>query len=228
MDLVVNTPFGRGPRTDGSFIRTAAVRGGNPVHHNGSGVLAAVQGIEALRGPRPAPRSLQEYHAARPPASATGCEHRIGRDTGRRHGRRARMIRASCEVLTARRAGAVPLAHPGGARHRRGRPARAIHRDRHAARPRDPAAAAVLDPPGLPAGRLGRNGRDRVRRDRARDGLAGRGQPHDIARRDRAAGPAVRPPQAADVVPAGRGRLRRRAPVLPGGGASPAANGVGM
>src|SRR5947207_9324827 len=30
VDLVINTPFGRGPRTDGSFIRTAAVRAGVP------------------------------------------------------------------------------------------------------------------------------------------------------------------------------------------------------
>src|SRR5207237_1164864 len=30
IDLVINTPFGRGPRTDGYFIRTAAVRAGVP------------------------------------------------------------------------------------------------------------------------------------------------------------------------------------------------------
>ena len=66
VDLVINTPFGRGPRTDGSFIRTAAVRAGIPCITTVQGILAAVQGIEALRGPRPVPLSLQEYHAARP------------------------------------------------------------------------------------------------------------------------------------------------------------------
>ena len=34
VDLVVNTPFGRGPRTDGSLIRTAAAQAGHPVHHD--------------------------------------------------------------------------------------------------------------------------------------------------------------------------------------------------
>jgi carbamoyl-phosphate synthase large subunit len=63
VDLVINTPFGREPRTDGYYIRTAAVRAGVPCITTMPGVLAAVQGIEALRGPRSAPRSLQEYHA---------------------------------------------------------------------------------------------------------------------------------------------------------------------
>jgi carbamoyl-phosphate synthase large subunit len=66
VDLVINTPFGRGPRTDGSFIRTAAVRAGIPCVTTVQGILAAVQGIEALRGPRPVPLSLQEYHASWP------------------------------------------------------------------------------------------------------------------------------------------------------------------
>jgi carbamoyl-phosphate synthase large subunit len=64
VDLVFNTPFGRGPRTDGSFIRTAAVRAGIPCITTVPGILAAVQGIEALRDARPMPRSLQEYHAS--------------------------------------------------------------------------------------------------------------------------------------------------------------------
>jgi carbamoyl-phosphate synthase large subunit len=71
VDLVINTPFGRGPRTDGSFIRTAAVRAGIPCITTVQGILAAVQGIEALRGPRPVPLSLQEYHAARSAGTRT-------------------------------------------------------------------------------------------------------------------------------------------------------------
>jgi carbamoyl-phosphate synthase large subunit len=66
IDLVINTPFGRGPRTDGYFIRTAAVAAGVPCVTTVPGILAAVQGIEAIRAGAGSPRSLQEYHAARP------------------------------------------------------------------------------------------------------------------------------------------------------------------
>jgi carbamoyl-phosphate synthase large subunit len=64
--LVVNTPFGRGARTDGYFIRTAAARAGVPCITTMPGIMAAVQGVEALRSGRPVPRSLQEYHAGIP------------------------------------------------------------------------------------------------------------------------------------------------------------------
>jgi carbamoyl-phosphate synthase large subunit len=66
IDLVINTPFGRGPRTDGYFIRTAAAARGVPCITTVPGILAAVQGIEALLSGRPVPRCLQEYHAAEP------------------------------------------------------------------------------------------------------------------------------------------------------------------
>jgi carbamoyl-phosphate synthase large subunit len=66
VDLVVNTPFGREPRTDGYFIRTAAARAGVPCITTMQGILAAVQGIEALRAGPTAPSSLQEYHASQP------------------------------------------------------------------------------------------------------------------------------------------------------------------
>ena len=68
IDLVVNTPFGREPRTDGYFIRTAAARAGVPCITTMQGVLAAVQGIEALRSGPASPLSLQEYHASQPMA----------------------------------------------------------------------------------------------------------------------------------------------------------------
>ncbi len=68
VDLVINTPFGPGPRTDGYFIRTAAARAGVPCITTIPGVLAAVQGIEAAQAGA-APRSLQEYHAAMPPST---------------------------------------------------------------------------------------------------------------------------------------------------------------
>ncbi|MDQ4149181.1 MAG: carbamoyl-phosphate synthase large subunit [Actinomycetota bacterium] len=60
VDLVVNTPFGRGARSDGYFIRTAAVLRGIPCITTLAGLQAAVQGIESLRkGFRVA--CLQEY-----------------------------------------------------------------------------------------------------------------------------------------------------------------------
>ena len=64
VDLVINTPFGRKPRTDGYFIRTAAARAGIPCITTMPGVLSAVHGIEALRNERPMPRSIQEYQAS--------------------------------------------------------------------------------------------------------------------------------------------------------------------
>jgi carbamoyl-phosphate synthase large subunit len=63
VDLVINTPFGRAPRTDGSAIRTAAAAASVPCVTTLPGVFAAVRGIEALRGERTEPRSLQEHHA---------------------------------------------------------------------------------------------------------------------------------------------------------------------
>jgi carbamoyl-phosphate synthase large subunit len=64
VDLVVNTPFGRGPRTDGSLIRAAASQAGIPCITTLPAVLAALRGIESVRGERGEPRSLQEHHAA--------------------------------------------------------------------------------------------------------------------------------------------------------------------
>jgi carbamoyl-phosphate synthase large subunit len=62
VDLVINTPFGRAPRSDGAAIRTAAAAAGVPCVTTLQGVYAAVQGIEALRRNGAEPRSLQEYH----------------------------------------------------------------------------------------------------------------------------------------------------------------------
>jgi len=62
VDMVVNTPFGRGPRTDGWLIRTAASQAGIPCVTTLPGAMAALRGIEALRDGPGAPRSLQELH----------------------------------------------------------------------------------------------------------------------------------------------------------------------
>jgi carbamoyl-phosphate synthase large subunit len=61
VDVVINTPFGRGPRTDGWAIRTAAAQAGIPCITTIPGVLAALRGIEAIRGEPGSPRSLQEH-----------------------------------------------------------------------------------------------------------------------------------------------------------------------
>jgi carbamoyl-phosphate synthase large subunit len=63
VDLVINTPFGRGPRSDGYYIRTAAAQAGIPCVTTVPGVMAALRGIEALRAGATEPRSLQEWHA---------------------------------------------------------------------------------------------------------------------------------------------------------------------
>jgi carbamoyl-phosphate synthase large subunit len=62
VDLVVNTPFGRGSRSDGYHIRTAAVIRGVPCITTLAGLQAAVQGIDSLDKEFKV-ASLQEYLA---------------------------------------------------------------------------------------------------------------------------------------------------------------------
>ena len=61
IDLIVNTPYGVGPRVDGYEIRTAAVIKGVPSITTVQGLAAAVQGIESLQTVEPTVRSLQEH-----------------------------------------------------------------------------------------------------------------------------------------------------------------------
>ena len=61
IDLIVNTPYGVGPRVDGYEIRTAAVIKGVPSITTVQGLAAAVQGIESLRSVEPTVHSLQEH-----------------------------------------------------------------------------------------------------------------------------------------------------------------------
>jgi carbamoyl-phosphate synthase large subunit len=63
VDLALNTPMGSGPRADGYEIRMACVTNGVPCITTLSGILAAIQGIEALRANSVGVRSLQEYLA---------------------------------------------------------------------------------------------------------------------------------------------------------------------
>ena len=63
VQLVVNSPRGRGPRADGSHIRSAAGRHNVPLLTTAAAALAAANGIaETARRPQVV-RPLQEYHA---------------------------------------------------------------------------------------------------------------------------------------------------------------------
>jgi carbamoyl-phosphate synthase large subunit len=82
VDLVLNTPMGSGPRADGYEIRSAAVSHGVPCITTLSGILAAIQGIEALRANTVEVRSLQAYHQQLAVARASeGRTTAAGRDT---------------------------------------------------------------------------------------------------------------------------------------------------
>jgi carbamoyl-phosphate synthase large subunit len=85
VDLVINTPFGRGPRTDGYFIRTAAALAGIPCITTLPGAFAALRGIEALRGAPGDPEPLQVHHerasGPAPVQTRLGLAGRAGRVT---------------------------------------------------------------------------------------------------------------------------------------------------
>jgi carbamoyl-phosphate synthase large subunit len=66
VDLIVNTPWGRGARTDGYLIRRKALMHGVPCITTLAGAAAAVQGIEArIRGGVERVNSLQGLYAAK-------------------------------------------------------------------------------------------------------------------------------------------------------------------
>jgi carbamoyl-phosphate synthase large subunit len=62
IDLVVNTPRGRGPRADGAYIRTAANVHNVPCLTTVAAALAAANGIADVAVHGSSVRSLQEYH----------------------------------------------------------------------------------------------------------------------------------------------------------------------
>jgi carbamoyl-phosphate synthase large subunit len=63
VELVLNTPLGRGARTDGYFIRTASVEAGVPCITTMAGMAAAVLAIEALTDGEVEVRPLQDFLA---------------------------------------------------------------------------------------------------------------------------------------------------------------------
>jgi carbamoyl-phosphate synthase large subunit len=69
IDVVVNTPEGSGPRSDGYEIRTAAVAADIPCVTTLAGLTAMVQGVEARQAGRFTVRALQSWHASAEPAA---------------------------------------------------------------------------------------------------------------------------------------------------------------
>ncbi len=62
IDLVINTPRGRGPRADGAYIRTAAAQTGVPLMTTVAAAGAAARGLEAWQKQDFQVRSLQSVH----------------------------------------------------------------------------------------------------------------------------------------------------------------------
>ncbi len=63
IQLVINTPLGRGAKKDGWLIRSAAVARGISCITTIAGFKAAIEGIRSLRGEAFSPRALQEWSA---------------------------------------------------------------------------------------------------------------------------------------------------------------------
>jgi carbamoyl-phosphate synthase large subunit len=74
VNLVVNSPRGRGPRADGRYIRIAAAVNDVPLLTTGAAALAAAKGMADWADHELQVRTLQEYHEGvsdsqlRPPA----------------------------------------------------------------------------------------------------------------------------------------------------------------
>jgi carbamoyl-phosphate synthase large subunit len=63
IDLVINTPVGRGTRQDGWLIRTASVQRSIPIITTTAGFSAAVEGIRFLQANELSIKSLQKWLA---------------------------------------------------------------------------------------------------------------------------------------------------------------------
>ena len=61
INLVINTPVGRGTRADGWAIRTAAVQRSIPIITTTAGFSAAVEGIKALQAGELGVAPIQEW-----------------------------------------------------------------------------------------------------------------------------------------------------------------------
>jgi carbamoyl-phosphate synthase large subunit len=62
LQLIINTPAGRGSINDDSYIRMMAIQRRIPYVTSGAAAEATVEGIEAVRKGKSSPRPLQDYH----------------------------------------------------------------------------------------------------------------------------------------------------------------------
>lgn len=62
INLVINTPIGSNSKYDDSYIRIMAIQQKIPYITSMAAAFASLEGIEALRGKKILPKSLQEYH----------------------------------------------------------------------------------------------------------------------------------------------------------------------
>ena len=63
IQLVVNSPRGRGPRADGAYIRAAAGAAGVPLLTTGAAAVAAARGMKEWLASPLQVKSLQDYHS---------------------------------------------------------------------------------------------------------------------------------------------------------------------
>ena len=63
LDLIINTPVGKESKYDDSYIRMMAIQRKLPYVTSIAAAEATIAGIEAMAKGKPAPKSLQEYHA---------------------------------------------------------------------------------------------------------------------------------------------------------------------
>jgi carbamoyl-phosphate synthase large subunit len=65
IQLIINTPAGKGSQSDDSYIRIMAIQQKIPYITSITAAEASVEGIEAVRKKQVIPKSLQDYHRAR-------------------------------------------------------------------------------------------------------------------------------------------------------------------
>ena len=194
---MINTPFGSGPRSDGWRIRTASAQAGIPCITTLPGVLAALRGIEALRGAWGEPRSIQELHELRAHPDA-GAGTPATRSTPRAWVREARSRRGPEHAPGWR----LPLDHDRRAGGGRPGPAGAVRLGRDARGTRVPAPPSRSRSTGVAARRVGGDAGVRVRHLGTGDRVALRGEGARVPGRHRPARQGVRVPRQAQHLPA--------------------------
>ncbi|GAI54626.1 unnamed protein product, partial [marine sediment metagenome] len=71
LQLIINTPIGRSSKYDDSYIRIMAIQHKVPYITSIAAAQASVEGTEAIKKHKILPKSLQEYHRERLPATSS-------------------------------------------------------------------------------------------------------------------------------------------------------------